>query len=180
MGQNQSIFTQIEIAAPPETVRSVVCRYLAQSIYKTNKWEFLDFNRYPEWHRAWSFSTGDLGKEATDLQPGDRFKMNRKGTFPPDVETILIVRVLRLFFSSIRIRVLTSARKTPQPSFNGVQAFPCSMEHIKSTSPPAIRLRAAQHWSILKSSGGYSPFYSDQAGAWRGKLRRILKCLAEI
>jgi len=56
--------TQIEIAASPETVRSV----------------FLDWQRYKEWHQAWTFTTHDSTKQPADLKPGDGIKVDLKGT----------------------------------------------------------------------------------------------------
>ncbi|KAF2242712.1 hypothetical protein BU26DRAFT_524277 [Trematosphaeria pertusa] len=69
MGQSQSISTRIEIAASPEAVRSVL----------------LDFQRCAEWTQRYAFSTLN-DKQPTDLQSGDRIKVDMKGTvFHPTV-----------------------------------------------------------------------------------------------
>ncbi|RYP26548.1 hypothetical protein DL768_011688 [Monosporascus sp. mg162] len=59
MGQSQSLSTQIEIAATPET--------------------FLDFQRYKEWHQTFSITSLDPGKQPMDLKPGDRLEVDIKG-----------------------------------------------------------------------------------------------------
>ncbi|KAF2269166.1 hypothetical protein CC78DRAFT_453870 [Lojkania enalia] len=58
------VSTSIEIAASPAIVRSV----------------FLDFKRYKEWHQGFFFSTLDASKQPTDLQPGDKIKVDMGGT----------------------------------------------------------------------------------------------------
>ncbi|KAK0703084.1 hypothetical protein B0T26DRAFT_729782 [Lasiosphaeria miniovina] len=59
----QTLTTQIEIAAPPEVVRSV----------------FLDFDQYKEWHPSWlSIAVVDPAKRPADLQPKDVLKVGLK------------------------------------------------------------------------------------------------------
>ncbi|KAF9876379.1 activator of hsp90 atpase 1 family protein [Colletotrichum karsti] len=63
MGSGQSIATEIEIAAPPATVRSV----------------FLDWQRYSEWTKVWTIKPNEDAKKPSDLTKGDYVAANLKG-----------------------------------------------------------------------------------------------------
>ncbi|KAI1618933.1 hypothetical protein EDD36DRAFT_45546 [Exophiala viscosa] len=62
MGQSQSLSTQVEIQASPDTVRSV----------------FMDFSRYNQWTN-WSIVPTDSGKQPADLKPNDYLKVDIGG-----------------------------------------------------------------------------------------------------
>jgi hypothetical protein len=62
--------------------------------------QFLDFQRWKEWHegRIFTLTTLDSGKRPVDLQPGERIKIDMKGTsFNPKI----VVGGLELFPSLI-------------------------------------------------------------------------------
>ncbi|KAI5460084.1 hypothetical protein BGZ63DRAFT_455619 [Mariannaea sp. PMI_226] len=61
---SNTLTTEIEIAASPETVRSV----------------FLDFQRYKDWHQTSAIVPSVSDKQAVNLAPGDRIKVDLKGT----------------------------------------------------------------------------------------------------
>ncbi|VUC26700.1 unnamed protein product [Clonostachys rosea] len=63
MGQSHSLSVQIEIEAPPETVRSVV----------------LDFQRYKEFHQVFTIQCLDPEMQPEDLQAGDKLDVDIKG-----------------------------------------------------------------------------------------------------
>ncbi|KAI5863934.1 hypothetical protein GGS23DRAFT_522023 [Durotheca rogersii] len=63
MGQAFSVPCQIEIAAPPATVRSV----------------FLDFPRYKEWQEAWTIEPVDSGKNLSEIDTGDSLRVSMHG-----------------------------------------------------------------------------------------------------
>ncbi|XDG04368.1 hypothetical protein ABKA04_003983 [Annulohypoxylon sp. FPYF3050] len=71
MGRLRSISTEIEIQAPPATVRSV----------------FLDFPRWPQWHKGWTVEPVDPSKAPLQLEAGDRLRVNMHGmAFHPTVK----------------------------------------------------------------------------------------------
>ncbi|KAF6798894.1 activator of hsp90 atpase 1 family protein [Colletotrichum sojae] len=70
MGQSYSISTEVEIAAPPATVRSV----------------FLDWERYHEFTNVWTITTRTESTKAHELKEGDTVKASIKGmTFKPKI-----------------------------------------------------------------------------------------------
>ncbi|KAF7551936.1 hypothetical protein G7Z17_g4670 [Cylindrodendrum hubeiense] len=62
MASTHSVSAQIEILAPPATVRLV----------------FLDFARYDQWHKGWTVEPIEAEKPS-ELQIGDRLKVNMHG-----------------------------------------------------------------------------------------------------
>ncbi|KAF1962723.1 hypothetical protein CC80DRAFT_487213 [Byssothecium circinans] len=65
MGQKHSISTTIEIASPPETVRAV----------------FMDWQNFKTWNQRMALTPLEPSDRApADLQPGDKIKVDLKGT----------------------------------------------------------------------------------------------------
>ena len=90
MGQTQSLSTEIEIKAPPATVRSVV-RATAKrpAIDVANHLQFMNFPRYNEWC-SWTIEPVDSSKDSSKLKIEDRLKVDMKGTaFRPLVKVSL-------------------------------------------------------------------------------------------
>ncbi|KAH7122166.1 hypothetical protein B0J13DRAFT_567060 [Dactylonectria estremocensis] len=66
-----SVLAQIEISAPPATVRST----------------FFNFAAYQEWHKSWKIEHVQVKDAASGLQTGDLLKVNMQGmVFHPIVE----------------------------------------------------------------------------------------------
>ncbi|CAH0047555.1 unnamed protein product [Clonostachys solani] len=63
MGQTCSLYSQIEINASPEIVRSVL----------------LDFERHKNWHATYVFKCLDPKIKPIDLKPGDKLDMEIRG-----------------------------------------------------------------------------------------------------
>ncbi|KAK8071199.1 hypothetical protein PG997_011402 [Apiospora hydei] len=59
MGQSQSVSTQTEVAAPPET--------------------FLNFQQHKEWHGIFEIKCLDPNIQRANLKPGDKLDVNIKG-----------------------------------------------------------------------------------------------------
>lgn len=96
MGQSQSISADVEIAAPPATVRSVVClQYCVSLADVAEHAQFSDFSRFNQWSQ-WTFEPVDAGKSMSDLKAGDRVDVNLKSMkFQP----VVMVGVVSYFFS---------------------------------------------------------------------------------
>ncbi|KAK7418659.1 hypothetical protein QQX98_003850 [Neonectria punicea] len=70
MGQTVSVHAQVEILAPPATVRSI----------------FLDFAQYEKWHQGWEITPVDPAKKPSELKNADTLKVSMHGmTFHPTV-----------------------------------------------------------------------------------------------
>ncbi|KAH7156725.1 hypothetical protein EDB81DRAFT_854782 [Dactylonectria macrodidyma] len=66
-----SVHAQIEISAPPATVRAT----------------FLNFAAYQGWHKGWEIEHVEVKDAASGLQTGDKLKVNMQGmVFHPTVE----------------------------------------------------------------------------------------------
>ncbi|CAI6098788.1 unnamed protein product [Clonostachys chloroleuca] len=63
MGQTYSLFTKIEINAPPDIVRSVL----------------LDFEHHKNWHATYVFKSLDPKIKPIDLRPGDKLDIEIRG-----------------------------------------------------------------------------------------------------
>ncbi|KAI1462642.1 hypothetical protein F4805DRAFT_471946 [Annulohypoxylon moriforme] len=71
MGRLRSISAEIEIQAPPATVRSV----------------FLNFSEWSQWHQGWIINPVDSNKTPFQLVAGDRLRVNMHGmVFHPTVK----------------------------------------------------------------------------------------------
>ena len=105
MGQQHSISTTIEIASPPDTVRAVVGSIFPASLSvhdrMLNVTQFLDWKNYKTWNPNWELTPLEpVDRLPTDLQPGDKMKVDMRGTvFRPVV-------VVSCFSSSTRPLVI--------------------------------------------------------------------------
>lgn len=105
MGQVQSLSTQTEVAASPETVRSV----------------FLDFQRHKEWHHVYTIKCVDPTIQPANLKPGDKLDVDIKGfPFKFQFQPKIIVSSRFELFSNIVNHAHT--RKILQTHSNGSEA----------------------------------------------------------
>ncbi|KAK2730034.1 activator of hsp90 atpase 1 family protein [Colletotrichum kahawae] len=81
MGVTHSVATEIEIAAPPATVKSVVGVTVFVSCYRSVSYlyQFLDWHRFDEWTKVWKMSTKGESKKPSELKEGDVVSTNLKG-----------------------------------------------------------------------------------------------------
>ncbi|KAI8186673.1 hypothetical protein KHU50_001292 [Colletotrichum sp. SAR 10_65] len=120
MGVTHSIATEVEIAAPPATVKSV----------------FLDWHRFDQWTKVWKMSTKDESKKPSELKEGDVVSTNLKGmAFTPVIlenskELFRWNGSLPYIFSGAHSFYFRASEKTPggttmiqTEDFSGLLAF---------------------------------------------------------
>ncbi|TDZ33209.1 hypothetical protein C8035_v011474 [Colletotrichum spinosum] len=89
MGVTHSVATEVEIAASPATVRSVVSSNAINTfapVTVADGAKFLDWPRYKEWTKVWTMETKDAATKASGVKSGDFVNVNLKGyAFSPEI-----------------------------------------------------------------------------------------------